>query len=286
MSKYSRIVSILLDSLPHIKLFNGATMVIKYGGAAQINPQLKEQFAIDIVMLYMLGIKPVIVHGGGNKISEMLQTLQIPTEFVDGHRVTSLEAMKVVEMVLSGEINKELSAFLNFHGLKAVGISGKDSRLLCATPKDGGKLGYVGDVKEVNIEVVQKLLEGGFVPVIAPVASADEAHHPGFNINADTAACAIACALKAKKVIFLTDTQGVLNADRTLLKSLSIQEVESYKQKNVIVGGMIPKVDACVKAVNAGVEKAHIIDGRVEHSLLLELFTSGGVGTEILRDSQ
>ncbi|WP_277641042.1 acetylglutamate kinase [Wolinella succinogenes] len=284
MQKRSKIVSILLDSLPHIKLFSGSTMVIKYGGAAQINPTLKEQFAIDIVLLYMLGIKPVIVHGGGKKITDLLGKLGIESKFVEGHRITCIDSMKIVEMVLSGDINKEITSFLNHHGVKAVGISGKDSSLLRAEPKDGGRFGYTGEVKEVKAEIIYNLLEKGFVPVIAPVAEGEEAGHPGYNINADTAASEIAKAIKARKVIFLTDTQGVLDGEGCLMESLTLSEVEENKRSGVINGGMIPKVDACVECVKGGVEKAHIIDGRVEHSLLLELFTSEGIGTEILRD--
>ena len=284
MQKRSKIVSILLDSLPHIKLFSGSTMVIKYGGAAQINPTLKEQFAIDIVLLYMLGIKPVIVHGGGKKITDLLGKLGIESKFVEGHRITCIDSMKIVEMVLSGDINKEITSFLNHHGVKAVGISGKDSSLLRAEPKDGGRFGYTGEVKEVKAEIIYNLLEKGFVPVIAPVAEDEEAGHPGYNINADTAASEIAKAIKARKVIFLTDTQGVLDGEGSLMESLTLSEVEENKRSGVINGGMIPKVDACVECVKGGVEKAHIIDGRVEHSLLLELFTSEGIGTEILRD--
>jgi len=284
MQKRSKIVSILLDSLPHIKLFSGSTMVIKYGGAAQINPTLKEQFAIDIVLLYMLGIKPVIVHGGGKKITDLLGKLGIESKFVEGHRITCIDSMKIVEMVLSGDINKEITSFLNHHGVKAVGISGKDSSLLRAEPKDGGRFGYTGEVKEVKAEIIYNLLEKGFVPVIAPVAEGEEAGHPGYNINADTAASEIAKAIKARKVIFLTDTQGVLDGEECLMESLTLSEVEENKRSGVINGGMIPKVDACVECVKGGVEKAHIIDGRVEHSLLLELFTSEGIGTEILRD--
>ncbi len=284
MQKRSKIVSILLDSLPHIKLFSGSTMVIKYGGAAQINPTLKEQFAIDIVLLYMLGIKPVIVHGGGKKITDLLGKLGIESKFVEGHRITCIDSMKIVEMVLSGDINKEITSFLNHHGVKAVGISGKDSSLLRAEPKDGGRFGYTGEVKEVKTEIIYNLLEKGFVPVIAPVAEGEEAGHPGYNINADTAASEIAKAIKARKVIFLTDTQGVLDGEGSLMESLTLSEVEENKRSGVINGGMIPKVDACVECVKGGVEKAHIIDGRVEHSLLLELFTSEGIGTEILRD--
>lgn len=284
MQKHSKIVSILLDSLPHIKLFSGSTMVIKYGGSAQINPVLKEQFAIDIVLMYMLGIRPVIVHGGGKKITELLERLGIESKFIDGHRVTCIDSMKVVEMVLSGDINKELTSFLNHHGIKAVGISGKDSSLLKAKPKDNGRFGYTGEVVEVRVEIVQNLLSQGFVPVIAPVAEGKEAGHPGYNINADTAASEIAKAIKAKKAIFLTDTRGVLDGDGELLESLTLDEAEGYKRSGVISGGMIPKVDACLDCVRGGVEKAHIIDGRLEHALLLELFTSEGIGTEFLED--
>lgn len=284
MQKRSKIVSILLDSLPHIKLFSGSTMVIKYGGAAQINPTLKEQFAIDIVLLYMLGIKPIIVHGGGKRISEMLDKLGIESRFVDGHRVTCVDSMKIVEMVLSGEINKEITSFLNHHGVKAVGISGKDSSLLRAEPKEGGRFGYTGEVVEVKAGIIHNLLSQGFVPVIAPIAEGKEAGHPGYNINADTAASEIAKALGARKAIFLTDTPGVLDGEGELMESLTLSEVEEHKRSGVISGGMIPKVDACVECVKGGVEKAHIIDGRIEHSLLLELFTSEGIGTEILRD--
>lgn len=284
MQKRLKIVNILLDSLPHIKLFSGSIMVIKYGGAAQITPALKEQFAIDIVLLYMLGIRPIIVHGGGKKITELLQKLGIVSKFIDGYRITCIDSMKVVEMVLSGDINKEITSFLNHHGVKAVGISGKDSSLLRAKPKDGGRFGYTGEIVEVRSEIIHNLLEQGFVPVIAPVAEGEEAGHPGYNINADIAASEIAQAIKARKVIFLTDTQGVLNSEGELLESLTLSEVEENKRIGVISGGMIPKVDACVQCVKGGVEKAHIIDGRIEHSLLLELFTSEGIGTEILQD--
>lgn len=284
MQRRSKVVSVLLDSLPHIRLFSGSTMVIKYGGAAQINPELKEQFALDIVLLYMLGISPVIVHGGGKDITEMLAKLGIVSEFVDGHRVTCLDSMRVVEMVLAGSINKELTAFLNHHGVRALGLSGKDSTLLKGEPKDGGRFGYTGEVSEANPEILLHLLEKGFVPVVAPIAQGDGAGHPGYNINADTAAAAIARALKARKVIFLTDTPGVLDAEGNLLESLTLKEVYEAKLKGVIKGGMIPKVDACVECVQGGVEKAHIIDGRVEHAILLELFTSEGIGTEIVGD--
>ncbi|TLD85636.1 acetylglutamate kinase [Helicobacter sp. MIT 05-5294] len=280
MRNYSKIVSILLDSLPYIRLFRGSKIVIKYGGAAQTSPNLKEQFAIDIVMLYMLGIKPIIVHGGGKRINELLDNLKIPSEFVDGLRVTSIDALKIVEMVLSGEINKEITAFLNFHGVNALGLSGKDASLFQAKPKDNGKYGYTGEIFETRGEVIDNLLAQNLVPVIAPIACGEEAGHPGFNINADSAASAIAIATQAKRAIFLTDTQGVLDKNGEIIESLNIGQTENLYQDGTISGGMIPKVEACLDCVKGGVEKAHIIDGRVPHSLLLELFTSAGIGTE------
>lgn len=284
MQQRIRIANTLLDALPFIKTFSGSTVVIKYGGSAQINPKLKEQFAIDIVLMYLVGIRPVIVHGGGKRINEILQRLDIESKFVDGLRITCEESMRIVEMVLSGEINKEIVGFLNHHGVKAIGMSGKDANFIKATPKDAGKLGYVGNISEVNPEVVNNLINEKLVPVIAPIAAGNDAGHPGFNINADTAASAVAVALKAKKVIFLTDTPGVLDKEGNLIETLTDQQVEALKKDQTIHGGMIPKVDACLHAIQGGVEKAHIIDGRVEHSMLLELFTSEGVGTQIIKE--
>ncbi|MDE6958223.1 acetylglutamate kinase [Helicobacter apodemus] len=284
MRNHSRIVSVLLDSLPYIRLFRGSKIVIKYGGAAQINPHLKEQFAIDIVLLYMLGIKPIIIHGGGKRINELLEMLQIKSEFINGLRVTSMDALKIVEMVLSGEINKEITAFLNFNGANAIGISGKDASLLQAREKDNGKYGYTGEITEVRAEVIDNLLEQNLIPVIAPIASGEESGHPGFNVNADSAASSIAIATKAKRVIFLTDTRGVLGEDKEILESLKLQDAQELITKGVIVGGMIPKVEACLECVKQGVEKAHIIDGRVPHSLLLELFTSAGIGSQFIAE--
>lgn len=276
-------VQTLLDAIPYIKKFFGKVIVIKYGGSAQTSPDLKEKFAQDIVFLSLLGIKPVIVHGGGARITELLTKLEIPSHFVDGHRVTCEESMRVVEMVLSGEINKNISSLLNFHGAKAIGISGKDSSIIKAVPKDGGKFGYTGDIAEVNGELINNLIKEGFIPVIAPIANGDEPNHPGYNINADVAACEVAMALKAQKVIFLTDTIGVLNKNGELIQTLDKQNVEMFKKDGTIAGGMIPKVDSCIEAIHNGVNKAHIIDGRVEHSILLELFTSDGIGTQFIR---
>ncbi|WP_424688133.1 acetylglutamate kinase [Halarcobacter ebronensis] len=283
MQKKQHKVQTLLDAIPHIKKFYGKTIVIKYGGSAQTSPELKEKFAEDIVLLSLVGIKPVIVHGGGARISELLDKLEIHSEFVDGHRVTSEETMRVVEMVLSGEINKNITSLLNHYGAKAIGISGKDSAIIKATPKENGKFGYTGVITEVNGTMINNLIKEGFIPVIAPIADSAKPNHPGYNINADVAASKVAQAIGAQKVLFLTDTVGVLNKDGELLNSLDKNDVDGYKADGTIAGGMIPKVDSCVDAIYNGVNKAHIIDGRVEHSILLELFTSDGIGTQFLR---
>ena len=271
----------LLEALPYIKKYKDEVFVIKYGGSAQINPDLKEKFAQDIILLYLVGIKPIVVHGGGNKINAMLDRLEIQSEFVDGMRVTNEQVMEVVEMVLSGSINNEITTLLNIHGGKALGITGKDANFLTAGPKADGKYGLVGEIITINNQVIERLLEEKFIPVVAPIASGDEINHPGFNINADLAASKIAASLKARKVIFMTDIVGVLNKEKNLLETLTEEQIDALKTDGTIHGGMIPKVDACLEAVNAGVEKAHIIDGRVEHSILLEIFTSEGVGTVI-----
>lgn len=284
MEKKQRKVQTLLDAIPHIKKFYGKTIVIKYGGSAQTSPELKEKFAQDIVLLSLVGIKPVIIHGGGARISELLDKLNIESEFLDGHRITSKDTMRVVEMVLSGEINKNITSLLNHHGSKAIGISGKDSSIIEAIPKDNGKFGYTGLITKVNANMINNLIKEGFIPVIAPIADGAKPNHPGFNINADIAASKVAQALNAQKVLFLTDTVGVLDKEKNLLTSLDKRKVEELKKDGTIAGGMIPKVDSCIDAIYNGVNKAHIIDGRVEHSILLELFTSDGVGTQFVRE--
>ncbi len=273
------IVKTLLDALPFIKKFSNEKIVIKYGGSAQTSDVLKEQFAQDIVLLHLVGMKPIIVHGGGKSITDLLNELGVETTFVDGQRVTSKEVMRIVEMVLSGEINKEIVSLLNNHGSKAIGISGKDGSFLEARPKDFDNFGYTGVIENVNPEIVNNILKDGFVPVIAPIASSSTMGHPGFNINADLAASQIAVALEARKILFLTDTAGVLDKNMELLTNLDITSTEALKADGTINGGMVPKVDACIEALRGGVKKAHIIDGRVEHSLLLEILTSSGVGT-------
>ena len=281
MNKKIETAQTLLEALPYIKKYANEVFVIKYGGAAQLNPELKDKFAQDIILLYLVGIKPVIVHGGGNKINEMLDRLEIKSEFVDGMRVTDAQVMEVVEMVLGGSINKEITTLLNMHGAKALGMTGKDANFMTAIPKDDGKYGLVGEIVNIDSKVIANLLADKFIPVIAPIASANEIGHPGFNINADLAASKIAAAIGARKVIFMTDIIGVLDKNKNLLDTLTQAEIEAYKADGTISGGMIPKVDACLEAINGGVEKAHIIDGRVEHSLLLEILTSQGIGTVI-----
>jgi acetylglutamate kinase len=283
MKKKIQTVQTLLDALPFIKKFRNEIFVIKYGGSAQTEQRLKEKFAQDILLLYLVGIRPVIVHGGGKRINSILNRLNISTTFIDGQRVTTPEVMEIVEMVLSGDINKEIVSLLNNYGAKAIGISGKDAHFITAFPKDFKKFGYTGIIEHINPQVVINLIEEDFIPVIAPIAASDEVSHPGYNINADLAASRIAVALKAKKIIFLTDTLGVLDENENLISTLSKTEIEDLKERKIIAGGMIPKIDASLESVCHGVEKAHIIDGRIEHSILLEIFTSAGIGTQIVK---
>lgn len=281
MKKKIEQVGVLLDALPYIKRYNNQIFVVKYGGSAQVTPELKEKFARDIVLMYLVGIKPVIVHGGGRAIGEMLERLQIGSTFIDGLRVTDEKVLEVVEMVLSGSINKEITTLLNRHGVKAIGVSGKDATMLKARPIDMEKFGYVGAITKVDSSVITELIKERFIPVIAPIAAAEDEHSPGFNINADIAAGHIAASLQARKIIFMTDTPGVMDSNNKIIHTLNEERIEQLKEQGVIAGGMIPKVEASLRAVQSGVKKAHIIDGRVEHALLLEVFTSEGVGTVI-----
>ena len=283
MKKKIETVKTLLEALPFIKEFRNEIVVIKYGGSAQTSPELKEKFAEDILLLYLVGLRPVIVHGGGKKITDMLDALNIETKFIDGQRVTTKEVMRIAEMILSGEINKEIVSLLNSHSAKAIGMSGKDAHFITAKAKDFAKWGLTGNITNVKADVVHRLIDDEFIPVIAPIAAGEELGHPGFNINADLCASYIAKSIGANKIIFLTDTAGVLNKDKELLTSLTQKDIENLKSDGTIYGGMVPKVDACLEALDGGVQKAHIIDGRIEHSLLLELFTTDGVGTEITK---
>ncbi len=279
MKSKIEVVKTLLDALPYIKKFRDEKIVIKYGGSAQTSDELKIEFAQDIVLLHTVGMKPIIVHGGGKSITDLLNDLGVDTKFVDGQRVTTKEVMRIAEMVLSGEINKEIVSLLNNQGGSAIGISGKDANFLEAIPKDFENFGYTGTIKNVNPEMVEKMISEGFVPVVAPIASASTLGHPGFNINADLAASQVAIALNARKILFLTDTPGVLDKDMNLISTMDIEKSEALKLDGTINGGMVPKVDACIEALRGGVKKAHIIDGRVEHSILLEVLTSSGIGT-------
>lgn len=270
---------VIISALPYIQKFRNKIFVVKYGGAAQIDDALKSDFVKDIALLQLVGCKVVVVHGGGKKINSYLDRLAIKSEFVDGLRVTDREAMEVVEMVLSGNVNKEITALLNKNGARALGVSGKDANLLKARVLDGGKYGFVGEIEQVNTYVLHGLLDNGLIPVVAPIATDDEAN--SYNINADLCASSVASALKAERVIFLTDTQGILSKEKRLISKLNEEQIIALKADGTISGGMIPKVDAALECVKNGVKNAHILDGRVPHSLLLELFTDDGIGTMI-----
>ena len=283
---------ILAQALPYIRKFHGKTIVIKYGGHAMADEALKESFALDVVLLKSLGINPVVVHGGGPQINETLKRYGIVSEFVMGMRVTDAATMAVVEMVLTGQVNKDVVGYLNQHGGRAVGLSGKDgSLLLCKkllqeVKRDDGSveqvdIGYVGDVVKVNQELIQTLEHGKFLPVIAPVGVGE--HGESYNINADLVAGKVAGALKAEKLILLTDVSGVKNLSGELMTSISLDDVPALIDNGTITGGMIPKVNCCVDALREGVKKAHIVDGRLLHAVLLEIFTDVGVGTEIMK---
>lgn len=277
---------ILVEALPYIKDFYGRTVVIKYGGAAMIDCELKQKIMQDIVLMKYVGMNPIVVHGGGPEITQMLKRLDIQSRFVNGLRVTDQETMEVVEMVLGGKVNKEIVAGINANGGKAIGISGKDGNLIHARPVDDtGQMGFVGAVTCVNPEIIETLIQNGYIPVIAPIGI-DEAGQ-SYNINADLVASAIAVALKADKLVLLTDVPGLLEnpADpASLISVLKLSDMEGYVQDGVIAGGMLPKIDCCREAVTAGVGRTHIIDGRVSHAILLEIFTNEGIGTMVVNE--
>ena len=292
MHKLIEKATTLMEALPYIRRFAGKTIVIKYGGHAMADEALKESFALDVVLLKSLGINPVVVHGGGPQINETLKRYGIVSEFVMGMRVTDAATMAVVEMVLTGQVNKDVVGYLNQHGGRAVGLSGKDgSLLLCKkllqeVKRDDGSveqvdIGYVGDVVKVNQELIQTLEHGKFLPVIAPVGVGEQGE--SYNINADLVAGKVAGALKAEKLILLTDVSGVKNLSGELMTSISLDDVPALIDNGTITGGMIPKVNCCVEALREGVKKAHIVDGRLLHAVLLEIFTDVGVGTEIMK---
>jgi acetylglutamate kinase len=283
-----RRAEILLEALPYIRAFSGKTVVIKYGGAAMETAALKDPFALDIILLHLVGIRPVIVHGGGPQIGALMKRLGKEPRFVGGMRVTDEETVEIVEMVLVGKINKEIVGLINHHGGRAVGLSGKDAELIRARRRmhrlpngEAVDLGLVGEVEAVNPEPIRLLERHGFIPVIAPVGVG--AGGETYNINADLVAGEVAAALGAEKLIHLTDVQGILDREGRLISTLTSQEAERLVAEGVIEGGMLPKVESALRALRGGTAKAHIIDGRQPHAILLELFTREGVGTEIVR---
>lgn len=285
MEQFIQKAAVLVEALPYIREFEGKTVVVKYGGAAMLDPVLRQSTAEDVVLMKYVGMNPVLVHGGGPEINRRLKQLDVQSRFVNGLRVTDEETINVVEMVLAGTINKEIVSLINRAGGSAVGISGKDGNLLHARkydPGDGTDLGFVGDIVGVHYKIISVLCDAGMIPVIAPLAT--DATGGTWNVNADTAAGEIAAALVAEKLVLLTDTPGILRDpkdSKSLFSHLCHREIMELIDEGVIAGGMIPKVEACLKALDYGVGKAHIIDGRVPHSLLLEIFTDTGLGTLI-----
>ncbi|ABO48822.1 N-acetylglutamate kinase [Desulforamulus reducens MI-1] len=278
---------ILVEALPYIKKFSGKTIVIKYGGHAMLNADLKKAVMTDLVLMKFVGINPVVVHGGGPEITGMLHRLGIESQFVSGLRVTDAPTMEVVEMVL-GKLNKEIVALINGLGGRSVGLSGKDANLIMANKKysnDCQDIGFVGEVTGVNPQLLQTVIQEGYIPVVSPVGISTEGET--YNINADTVASAIATALKADKLIILTDVEGILE-DRqdkgTLISTVKMEDIPRLIERGVIQGGMIPKVECCMQAIQTGVATTHILDGRVPHSILLEVFTDKGIGTMVVSD--
>lgn len=291
MKKLINKAETLIEALPFIKTFYDKTIVIKYGGNAMVNETLKDSFAEDVVLMKYIGINPVIVHGGGPQIGKTLELFGIKSEFIDGQRVTSKEMIDVVEMVLGGKVNQNIVSLINRHGGNAVGITGKDGDLIQAkrfrrireSPETDRPeiidLGLVGEIQKVNVRVLETLDEAEFIPVIAPIGRGNEGET--LNINADFVASSVAQALKAEKLVLMTDVEGVKNKKGELQSTLSKKKVQQMIKSKVIRDGMLPKVNCCLDALKAGVQKTHIIDGRVKHALLLEILTKEGIGTEI-----
>ncbi|MFZ0727165.1 MAG: acetylglutamate kinase [Desulfobacterales bacterium] len=286
-----QVAGILIESLPYIRRFYGMTIVIKYGGHAMADDQLKEDFARDVTLLKFIGLNPVVVHGGGPQINSVLQQMGIQSRFVKGMRLTDTPTMDVVEMVLGGKVNKAIVAQINRQGGKAVGLSGKDGGLIQAkklhivcqnddnTPPEIIDPGHVGEVTRIDPDLIHTLTERGFIPIIAPVGVGETGET--YNINADMVACRVAVALAAGRLIYLTDVDGVLDADGTLISSIDAATIRQMIAAGTISGGMIPKINYALEALREGVEKVPIINGKKRHSLLLELFTDRGIGTEV-----
>ncbi|MDP3030185.1 MAG: acetylglutamate kinase [Deltaproteobacteria bacterium] len=292
MEEWVEKARVLIEALPYIQTFYGKTVVIKYGGHAMVNDHLKKSFAQDVVLMRYIGLRPIVIHGGGPQIGEVLKRMGIQSTFVQGLRVTDSETMSVVEMVLGGKVNKEIVTLINQSGGRAVGLGGKDGRLLQAKkmhvyqsrgedlPPEIIDAGMIGEITAVDAAVLKALEDNRFIPVIAPIGVGAEGE--SYNINADLVAGAVAGALKAAKLILLTDVPGVLDKDGELVQSLTTEQAGKMLSDGFITGGMIPKVNCCLKALTEGVEKAHIIDGRIEHAVLLEIFTQSGVGTQVI----
>lgn len=281
--QYASRVKVLSEALPYIQQFSGRTVVVKYGGAAMKDSTLKDQVMRDLVFLSCVGLRPVLVHGGGPEINSWLAKLNIEPQFKDGLRVTDAPTMDVVEMVLVGRVNKEIVSLINQAGAKAVGLCGKDGNLIKARPDGREGIGFVGEVSSVDIKILDTLVKSGYIPVVSSVA-ADETGQ-GYNINADTVAGEIAAALGAEKLILMTDTAGILQNPKdpsTLIHKLDIQQARQLIADGVVGGGMIPKVKCCVRSLAQGVKATHIIDGRIPHALLLEIFTDLGIGSMIV----
>ena len=288
MENWLQKAGVLIEALPYIQRFHGKTIVVKYGGSAMVDHDLKKSVIRDVALLKLVGFRPIIVHGGGKEITKWTKRLGIETNFVNGLRVTDKQTMEVAEMVLN-KVNKGLASMMEKLGVHAAGICGKDGSVLRVDKKlSGGKdIGYVGEVKEVNVGLLNTLLDNDFVPVICPIGSDDNYH--SFNINADDAACAIATAVGAAKLAFLTDIEGVYRdpLDKSsLISELTVKEAEELLASGNVGGGMLPKIQNCVDAIKAGVSRVHILDGRIAHCLLLEFFTNRGVGTAIIGDEE
>jgi acetylglutamate kinase len=273
---------IFSEAMPFIKAYRGTTVVIKYGGSAMVDEALRNTFADDVAMLHYVGIKPVIVHGGGPHISRAMAQRGLEPQWVDGLRVTDAPTMGVVQSTLAGEINPDIVRLVNAHGSVAAGVNGLDANLFVARPRDD-RLGFVGEVTEVNPGLIQSLQDQGYVPVVAPLARGEDGHP--YNLNADTAAGALAGALGAAKLVYLTDVEGlyrVLGDEGSLISRISVGDLEELLESGSISKGMIPKLRSCIAAMRGGVEKAHILDGRVQHAVLLEIFTPEGIGTMVV----
>lgn len=286
MEKYLSKAEVLIEALPYIQRFNRKIIVVKYGGSAMVDEELKKRVIEDVTLLKLVGFKPIIVHGGGKEISRMVERVGMQPKFVNGLRVTDEETMEIAEMVL-GKVNKSLVQLVASLGVRAVGISGKDGGMLKVTKKyaDGEDIGFVGEITEVDTKLIEDLLEKDVLPIICPIGMDKE--YQTYNINADDAACAIAKAMKAEKLAFLTDIEGVYKDPKdpeTLISELLVSEAETLMEEGFIGGGMLPKLQNCIDAIESGVSRVHILDGRIPHCLLLEIFTNKGIGTAILKD--